>query len=68
MSPDRDIDPHFADAVIRKGGAISADKNGASEVPFWPRGGGYSDKVGYAYARTARVWFSPIFVLERVGF
>ena len=32
-----------------------------------PRGG-YSHKVGYAYARMARVWFSPISVLERVGF
>ena len=31
-------------------------------------GGGYSYKRGYAYARTTRVWFLPISVLERVGF
>ncbi len=30
--------------------------------------GGHSHKLGYAYARTARVWFLPISVLERVGF
>ncbi len=34
----------------------------------YPRGGGYSHKMGYAYARTARVWFLPNSVLERVGF
>ncbi len=35
---------------------------------FISRGGGYSHKMGYAYARTARVWFLPISVLERVEF
>ena len=29
--------------------------------------GGYSHKLGYAYAKTARVWFLPIYVLEGVG-
>ena len=30
--------------------------------------GGHSHKLGHAYARTARVWFLQISVLERVAF
>ena len=41
----------------------------AKTVIFWsvPGGGGYSHKVGYAYARTARGWFSPMCTNEGRG-
>ena len=32
------------------------------------QGGGHSHRLGYAYARMARVWFLSISVLERAGF
>ena len=44
--------------------------NTTAESPFCIAlgGGGHSQKLGYTYARTARVWFLPISVLERIGF